>query len=90
MGFKRPHFHLADCRFYIVIETSGSDSTHDEEKLHNFLEAAMTSSMVIDGTVATEDSKIKVLLAPNELALCSPNGKSDDFFFLNYVYDEQT
>lgn len=53
--------HPADCLFYIVIETSGSDPTHDGEKLHNFLDAAMTSSLVTDGTVATEDSKIKVL-----------------------------
>lgn len=52
--------HLADCPFYVVIETSGSDPTHDGEKLHNFLEEAMTSSLVTDGTVATEDSKIKV------------------------------
>lgn len=50
-----------DCPFYIVIETSGSDAAHDGEKLHNFLEAAMTSSLVTDGTVATEESKIKVL-----------------------------
>lgn len=53
--------HLADCPFYVVIETSGSDPKHDGEKLHNFLEEAMTSSLVTDGTVATEDSKIKVL-----------------------------
>lgn len=52
--------HSADCLFYIVIETSGSDATHDGEKLHNFLEEAMTSLLVTDGTVATEDSKIKV------------------------------
>lgn len=29
-------------------------------KLHNFLEEAMTSSLVSDGTVATEEAKIKV------------------------------
>lgn len=52
--------HSVDCPFYVVIETSGSDTTHDGEKLHNFLEEAMTSSLVTDGTVATEDSKIKV------------------------------
>lgn len=52
----------ADCPFYIVIETSGSDAAHDGEKLHNFLDAAMTSSLVTDGTVATEESKIKVLV----------------------------
>ncbi|KAK1893710.1 D-2-hydroxyglutarate dehydrogenase mitochondrial [Dissostichus eleginoides] len=57
---------ISDCPFYIVIETSGSDSTHDGEKLHNFLEEAMTSSLVTDGTVATEDSKIKALWSMRE------------------------
>uniref|UniRef100_H3DIJ7 D-2-hydroxyglutarate dehydrogenase, mitochondrial n=1 Tax=Tetraodon nigroviridis TaxID=99883 RepID=H3DIJ7_TETNG len=57
---------IRDCRFYIVMETSGSDPTHDEEKLHSFLEAAVTSSLVTEGTVATEDSKIKALWALRE------------------------
>ncbi|XP_069008683.1 D-2-hydroxyglutarate dehydrogenase, mitochondrial isoform X2 [Embiotoca jacksoni] len=57
---------ISDCPFYIVIETSGSDLTHDAEKLHNFLEEAMTSSLVTDGTVATEDSKIKALWSMRE------------------------
>ncbi|KAK5917022.1 hypothetical protein CgunFtcFv8_011946 [Champsocephalus gunnari] len=57
---------ISDCPFYIVIETSGSDSTHDGEKLHHFLEEAMTSSLVTDGTVATEDSKIKALWSMRE------------------------
>uniref|UniRef100_A0A672ZQK6 D-2-hydroxyglutarate dehydrogenase, mitochondrial n=1 Tax=Sphaeramia orbicularis TaxID=375764 RepID=A0A672ZQK6_9TELE len=39
---------ISDCPFYIVIET-----------LHKFLEEAMTSSLVTDGTVATEDTKLK-------------------------------
>ncbi|KAG8013258.1 D-2-hydroxyglutarate dehydrogenase [Nibea albiflora] len=58
--------HRADCPFYVVIETSGSDPKHDGEKLHNFLEEAMTSSLVTDGTVATEDSKIKALWSMRE------------------------
>ncbi|NXX22705.1 D2HDH protein, partial [Podargus strigoides] len=45
--------------FCVLIETSGSNSTHDEEKLNNFLEQAMTSGLVTDGTVATDDKKIK-------------------------------
>lgn len=49
----------------------------------------MTSSMVIEGTVATEDSKIKVRLALSELTLCSPRGKSEDFF-TNYIFYGQT
>ncbi|NXC37560.1 D2HDH protein, partial [Penelope pileata] len=45
--------------FYVLIETSGSNSTHDEEKLNSFLEQAMASGLVTDGTVAVDDKKIK-------------------------------
>ncbi|XP_029350434.1 D-2-hydroxyglutarate dehydrogenase, mitochondrial isoform X1 [Echeneis naucrates] len=57
---------ITECPFYVVIETSGSDPTHDQQKLHNFLEEAMASSLVSDGTVATEDSKIKTLWSMRE------------------------
>ncbi|XP_061201228.1 D-2-hydroxyglutarate dehydrogenase, mitochondrial isoform X2 [Neopsephotus bourkii] len=50
---------VRDSPFYVLIETSGSNSTHDEEKLNNFLEQAMTSGLVTDGTVATDEKKIK-------------------------------
>ncbi|NXR33943.1 D2HDH protein, partial [Zosterops hypoxanthus] len=50
---------VADSPFYVLIETSGSNSSHDEEKLSNFLEQAMASGLVTDGTVATDDKKIK-------------------------------
>ncbi|XP_074820297.1 D-2-hydroxyglutarate dehydrogenase, mitochondrial isoform X2 [Natator depressus] len=52
--------------FYILIETSGSNSAHDEEKLNNFLEHVMASGLVTDGTVATEDKKIKILWSLRE------------------------
>ncbi|XP_010166217.1 D-2-hydroxyglutarate dehydrogenase, mitochondrial-like, partial [Antrostomus carolinensis] len=57
---------LSDSPFYVLIETSGSNSTHDEEKLNNFLEQAMTSGLVTDGTVATDDKKIKMLWSLRE------------------------
>uniref|UniRef100_A0A674F314 D-2-hydroxyglutarate dehydrogenase, mitochondrial n=1 Tax=Salmo trutta TaxID=8032 RepID=A0A674F314_SALTR len=70
MRLLNTHLKLAnpitDCPFYIVIETSGSNPTHDEEKLHQFLEEAMTSSQVIDGTVAMEEAKIKALWSLRE------------------------
>ncbi|XP_041729434.2 D-2-hydroxyglutarate dehydrogenase, mitochondrial [Coregonus clupeaformis] len=70
MRLLNTHLKLAnpitDCPFYIVIETSGSNPTHDEEKLHQFLEEAMTSSLIIDGTVATEEAKIKALWSLRE------------------------
>lgn len=52
--------------FYVLIETSGSNSTHDEEKLNSFLEQAMTSGLVTDGTVAVDDKKIKTLWSLRE------------------------
>ncbi|KAM9708718.1 D-2-hydroxyglutarate dehydrogenase, mitochondrial [Menidia menidia] len=57
---------ISDCPFYIVIETSGSDPNHDSEKLHSFLEEAMTTLLVTDGTVATEEAKIKALWSMRE------------------------
>lgn len=57
---------VADSPFYVLIETSGSNSTHDEEKLNNFLEQAMASGLVTDGTVATDDKKIKMLWSLRE------------------------
>uniref|UniRef100_A0A8B9US03 D-2-hydroxyglutarate dehydrogenase, mitochondrial n=1 Tax=Anas zonorhyncha TaxID=75864 RepID=A0A8B9US03_9AVES len=57
---------VRDSHFYVLIETSGSNSTHDEEKLNSFLEQAMTSGLVTDGTVATDDKKIKMLWSLRE------------------------
>ncbi|XP_074154027.1 D-2-hydroxyglutarate dehydrogenase, mitochondrial isoform X2 [Sminthopsis crassicaudata] len=52
--------------FYVLIETSGSDAGHDEEKLNNFLERVTSSGLVTDGTVATDNAKIKTLWALRE------------------------
>lgn len=48
--------------FYMMIETSGSNSKHDEEKLSMFLEKAMEKQYVADGTIASQPSHIKVAL----------------------------
>ncbi|KAM6258205.1 D-2-hydroxyglutarate dehydrogenase, mitochondrial [Porphyrio hochstetteri] len=52
--------------FYVLIETSGSNSSHDEEKLSSFLEQALSAGLVLDGTVATEGKKIKMLWSLRE------------------------
>jgi len=44
--------------FYILIETSGSCAAHDTEKLDEFLEEVMAEGIVLDGTVASEPSKM--------------------------------
>lgn len=48
--------------FYVLIETSGSNGKHDEEKLSMFLEKAMDKQFVSDGTVASQPSHVKVSL----------------------------
>ncbi|XP_002732875.2 D-2-hydroxyglutarate dehydrogenase, mitochondrial-like [Saccoglossus kowalevskii] len=50
---------LSDYPFYVLVETSGSNAAHDEEKLNTFLETVMETGHVVDGTVATDISKIK-------------------------------
>uniref|UniRef100_A0A8C7E278 D-2-hydroxyglutarate dehydrogenase, mitochondrial n=1 Tax=Naja naja TaxID=35670 RepID=A0A8C7E278_NAJNA len=57
---------VAESPFYVLIETSGSNSTHDEEKLSYFLEHVMGSDLVVDGTLASEGKKIKALWALRE------------------------
>ncbi|PNJ10552.1 D2HGDH isoform 10, partial [Pongo abelii] len=48
-------FHsVSESPFYVLIETSGSNAGHDAEKLGRFLEHALGSGLVIDGTMATD------------------------------------
>ncbi|GCB79001.1 hypothetical protein scyTo_0017818 [Scyliorhinus torazame] len=57
---------LQESPFYILIETSGSNSDHDQEKLNHFLEKVMSCGLVTDGTMATEENKIKAIWALRE------------------------
>ncbi|KAF7243283.1 D-2-hydroxyglutarate dehydrogenase, mitochondrial [Varanus komodoensis] len=57
---------VAESPFYVLIETSGSSSVHDEEKLSHFLEHVMASELVVEGTLASEDKKIKGPSSPEE------------------------
>jgi len=43
--------------FYMLIETSGSNKSHDEEKLSQFLETLMSDGTVLDGTVSESPSR---------------------------------
>lgn len=47
--------------FYCLIETSGSNSQHDQEKLEKFLEFVMENEVVLDGTVAQGETQAKEL-----------------------------
>ncbi len=47
--------------FYCLIETSGSNSEHDTQKLEAFLEDVMGKEIVADGVVAQDETQIKAL-----------------------------
>ena len=47
--------------FYCLIETSGSNSEHDSEKLNTFLEHVMGEEIVVDGVVAESESQVQSL-----------------------------
>ncbi len=47
--------------FYCLIETSGSNTEHDTEKLETFLEDVMGKEIVTDGVVAQDETQIKAL-----------------------------
>lgn len=50
---------IDDYPYYMVIETSGSNEQHDEEKLNRFLEGVMGDGLVMDGTVTNEPGKMR-------------------------------
>ncbi|KUI54365.1 hypothetical protein VP1G_01713 [Cytospora mali] len=47
--------------FYCLIETSGSNAEHDNEKLEAFLEDVMGKEIVSDGVVAQDETQLKSL-----------------------------
>lgn len=47
--------------FYCLIETSGSNTEHDTQKLETFLEDVMEKGIVVDGVVAQDETQIRAL-----------------------------
>lgn len=45
----------------MLVETSGADSVHDQEKLSRFLERAMGDEIVLDGTLAQDTTQARAL-----------------------------
>lgn len=44
-----------------MLETSGSNKDHDDEKLEKFLEKVMENEVVVDGTVSQDEAQLKTL-----------------------------
>ncbi|KAI9760662.1 MAG: hypothetical protein M4579_001526 [Chaenotheca gracillima] len=58
-GKKRPL--EGEYPFYCLIETSGSNSDHDSEKLETFLSSVMESEIVADGVLAQDATQASTL-----------------------------
>lgn len=71
--------------FYLMIETSGSNGKHDEEKLTMFLEKAMEKGFVADGTIASQPSHIKVHIIPIQKKKTMTAGKK---IFMELFYEQ--
>ncbi|KAL1593697.1 D-lactate ferricytochrome c oxidoreductase [Paraconiothyrium brasiliense] len=55
-----------DHPFYCLVETSGSNTDHDSEKLQNFLEHVMETEVVSDGVLAESQTQVAELWACRE------------------------
>lgn len=47
--------------FYCLVETSGSSTEHDNEKLEGFLETVLGSGIVSDGVLAQDETQVRSL-----------------------------
>ena len=60
-GAPRALLETEGCRHYMLIELSGSNAAHDEEKLGAFLEGVMASGAVRDGTIAQDVAQSRAI-----------------------------
>ncbi|XP_018569933.1 D-2-hydroxyglutarate dehydrogenase, mitochondrial [Anoplophora glabripennis] len=63
LNIKSP---IGEYPFYLLIETSGSNESHDTEKLNTFLETALNKHFILNGIVASEPAKINTIWSIRE------------------------
>ncbi|KAF9437360.1 hypothetical protein BGZ76_001077 [Entomortierella beljakovae] len=56
----------AEHPFYVLIETSGSNKDHDDEKLGGFLESLLTENIIQDGVIAQDTAQFQNIWAIRE------------------------
>ncbi|KAG7199803.1 hypothetical protein KM043_000465 [Ampulex compressa] len=67
LGLKNPLTSKSEGHeFYVLIETSGSEMGHDEEKLAKFVERALAQNLIEDGTLTADPGKVKSVWALRE------------------------
>ncbi|KAJ2395853.1 D-lactate ferricytochrome c oxidoreductase [Coemansia sp. RSA 2603] len=78
--------------FYVLIETSGSNKDHDDEKMGALLEELLEQGIVEDGALAQDDSQISRMWAmregiPESLGKTGPTYKYDVSIPIPVLYD---
>lgn len=53
---------IGDYPFYLLIETLGSNESHDSDKLNNAFNKCLEQDLVVNGTVVSEKHKIEVCM----------------------------
>ncbi|KAJ1551176.1 hypothetical protein HK096_002716 [Nowakowskiella sp. JEL0078] len=73
---RLPEFDIKP-RFYVLVETQGSNGDHDTEKLSSFLEGILEDGIVEDGVLAQDQSQIDNMWGVREglPEACSKDGK---------------
>ncbi|ORX79838.1 FAD-binding domain-containing protein [Anaeromyces robustus] len=79
-------------KFYVLVETHGSNKQHDNEKLHSFLEAIKTSNVAREGYVSKDDQQTRSfwIIRESVPVACSKNGavfKYDLSIPIAQIYD---
>jgi FAD/FMN-containing dehydrogenase len=59
-GRKRP-LQGKETKFYVLVETSGSNKEHDDEKLEKFLQALVEDETIADGVLAQDETQVRSL-----------------------------
>jgi FAD/FMN-containing dehydrogenase len=57
---KRP-LEGGETKFYVLVETSGSNKEHDDEKLEKYLQALMEDETIADGVLAQDETQARSL-----------------------------
>ncbi|KAH8288268.1 hypothetical protein KR044_010637 [Drosophila immigrans] len=79
--FKFLNAPISGYPFYMLIETSGSNGAHDEEKLNQFISLGMERDEIRDGTVTGEPGKVQEIWKIREMV---PLGLIEKSFCFKY------
>lgn len=79
---KKNPFNNVKGAFFVLVESSGMNFQHDEEKMKSFLEVLIKKSCCEDGILASSESQVDSLWSLREFI--SPALRSEEYFVLKY------